>query len=94
VAGAAAASGAACAPTSEPTAAGDWPALRARRRRWAQLLRRVFEVEVTVCPDCGGAMRILTFITAAAPVRRILAHVKERGIDARAGPWAAAAVSG
>ncbi len=28
-----------------------WPALRARRRRWAELLRLVFEVDVTVCPD-------------------------------------------
>ena len=90
VAGAAGASGAECAPSSEPSTAGDWPALRARRRRWAELLRRVFQVEIEVCPDCGGAMRILSFITAAAPVRRILTHVERRGIDARAGPWAEA----
>ncbi|MFM7295672.1 MAG: transposase [Planctomycetota bacterium] len=36
-----------------------WPALRARRRRWAELLRWVFEVDVTVCPDppAAGAPR-------------------------------------
>jgi hypothetical protein len=33
----------------EPEAS--WPALQARRRRWAELLRRVFKVEVEVCPD-------------------------------------------
>ena len=28
-----------------------WPALRARRRRWAELLRMMFRVDVEVCPD-------------------------------------------
>jgi hypothetical protein len=37
----------------------EWPALRARRRRWAELLRMVFRVEVEVCPDppAAGAPR-------------------------------------
>jgi len=67
-----------------------WPALRARRRRWAELLRRVFAVEVKVCPACGGAMRILAFVTEPAVVTRIPAHLERRGVDARAGPWAGA----
>jgi hypothetical protein len=66
-----------------------WPALRARRRRWAELLRLVFAVEVTVCPRCGGEMRILAFVTEPAVVTRILAHLGRRGVDARAGPWEA-----
>ncbi len=69
-----------------------WPALRARRRRWAELLRRVFQVEVEVCPRCGGEMSIVGFVTEHAVVTRILAHLARRGIEARAGPWAAAAV--
>ena len=77
------------ASAAEPAA--DWPALRARRRRWAELLRRVHPVEVEVCPACGGAMRIRAFITELAVVRRILAHLERGGIDARAGPWAGAA---
>ena len=77
------------ASAAEPAA--DWPALRARRRRWAELLRRVHPVEVEVCPACGGAMRILAFITEWAVVRRILAQLERGGIDARAGPWAGAA---
>ncbi len=67
-----------------------WPALKARRRRWAELLRLVFEVDVTACPRCGGEMRILAFVTEHAVVTRILTHLERRGIDARAGPWAAA----
>jgi hypothetical protein len=79
---------------AEGTEAGNaWPALKARRRRWAELLRLVFQVEVEVCPRCGGAARIVAFITEPAVVRRILAHLDRRGVDARAGPWAAAAAA-
>ena len=67
-----------------------WPALRARRRRGAELLRLVFQVEVEVCPRCGGEARIIGFVTEPAVVRRILAHLERRGVDARAGPWAGA----
>ena len=70
-----------------------WPALRARRRRWAELLRLVFKVEVEVCPRCGGEARILGFVTAPVAVRRILVHLERRGVDARAGPWAGAAAA-
>ena len=65
-----------------------WPALRARRRRWAELLRMVFRVDVEVCPRCGGAARIIGFVTQPAVAGRILAHLARRGVDARAGPWA------
>jgi hypothetical protein len=80
--------GAGAAARSESSDA--WPALRARRRRWAELLRRVFNVEVEVCPRCNGAMRIVGFVTAWASVRRILGHLERSGVEARAGPWAAA----
>jgi len=66
------------ATTLSPEPARDWPALRARRRRWAELLRLVFQVEVEVCPRCGGAARIVGFVTEPAVVRRILAHLEWR----------------
>jgi hypothetical protein len=53
----------------------------------------VFQVEVEVCPRCGGEARIVGFVTEPAAVRRILAHLDRRGVDARAGPWAAAAAA-
>ena len=79
--------------TVAPEPAGDWPSLRARRRRWAELLRLVFKVEVEVCPRCGGEARIVGFVTEPAVVRRILAHLERHGVDARAGPWAGAAAA-
>jgi hypothetical protein len=56
------------------------------RRTWAELLRLVFEVKL-VCPRCGTDMKIISFITEREPIRKILAHLKEKGIDARAGPF-------
>ena len=77
-------------PTS-PEPPEDWPALWARKPRWAELLRLVFAVDVETCVRCGGAMRIGAFVAEPAVVRRILTHLERRGVDARAGPWAGAA---
>jgi hypothetical protein len=80
----------AAAPRPDP--AEEWPALQARRRRWAELLRMAFQVEV--CPRCGGEARIVGFVTEPAVVRRILAHLERRGVEARAGPWVGAVAAG
>ena len=58
--------------------------LREARRRWAELLRRIYEVGPLACPACGGAMRILAFITEGAVIDRILAHLR-RARDTRPG---------
>jgi hypothetical protein len=82
------------APPAEPAAsepAAEWPSLRARRRRRAELLRRVYAVDVEGCPRGGGEARIVGFVTEPQVARRMLAHLERRGIEARAGPWAAAA---
>jgi hypothetical protein len=67
---------------SRPAASGstDCPAVlsspaRARRLRWAELLRRVFAVDVLTCPDCGGPRRLIATITDGLVVRRILDHL-------------------
>jgi MOSC domain-containing protein len=51
----------------------DW-SLRAARFRWAELLRRIFEVDPLTCPRCQGLMRIVAVITEPAVITRILAH--------------------
>ena len=84
------------APEAEPSSSepnAEWPALRARRRRWAELLRLVYAIDVEVCPRCGGAARIVAFITDPAVARRILEHLERRGVDARARPWAGGATA-
>ncbi len=43
-----------------------------RRHSWAELLRRVFLIEVLVCPRCGGARRLLAAIHDPESIRRVL----------------------
>ena len=43
-----------------------------RRIAWADLLKRVFEVDALRCPGCGGRMRLLAAITDPSVARRIL----------------------
>ncbi len=35
---------------------------RPRRRAWARLIRRIYEVDPLVCRSCGGEMRIVCVI--------------------------------
>ena len=43
-----------------------------RRLSWAELMRRVFAVDVLECPDCGGRLRVLAAIHNPDAVRAIL----------------------
>ena len=47
---------------------------RPRRYSWAQLLLRVFGIDVLVCPRCGGRRRLLAVLTDPAVLARILEH--------------------
>jgi hypothetical protein len=50
---------------------------------WAWLLKKVFRVDVTVCPDCGGHMKWLDVCTDKRDIHRVLsAH----GLAPRAPP--------
>ena len=75
-------------PVGEPTLVTEPVPLtfREARRRWAELLRHIFEVDPLRCPACGSEMRIVAFITQRAVIDRILDHVRRP----RERPWAAA----
>ena len=53
------------------------------RMSWARLLRRVFDIDLEHCPQCGGDLRIIASIEAPAVIVRILTHL---GLPARAPP--------
>lgn len=66
----------------QPASAGPACAHRhAARIGWAQLLKRVFEIDLEHCPDCGGALKIIAAILDARVTERILTHL---GLQARA----------
>jgi len=43
---------------------------------WAEMIRKVYEVDPMVCPKCGGKMKIIAFLTDYAVVDRIINHLK------------------
>ena len=47
------------------------------RIAWAKLLARVGEEFPLACPNCGGDIRLIGFITQPGPIRKILTHVGE-----------------
>jgi hypothetical protein len=55
-------------------------AVRQARHRWAELLRRIFEVDPLACPRCGEQMRIVAFITQPKTIDRILEHLRRTAL--------------
>jgi hypothetical protein len=47
------------------------------RIAWAKLLARVAEEFPLACPNCGGDIRLISFITDPGPIRKILTHIGE-----------------
>jgi hypothetical protein len=74
------------------------PEEKRRSMTWAQRLKRVFNIDVTTCAHCGGAVRIVASIEEPAAIRAILDHFEKHGAREQAhyrpaarGPPAAAA---
>jgi hypothetical protein len=57
------------------------------RMSWAQLLKRVFAIDLTTCPQCGGPLTLLAAIEDPAVIIKILSHL---GLPTRAPPKAPA----
>jgi hypothetical protein len=69
---------------SRPPAVSPGPA--AVRYAWAMLIARIYEVFPLRCPRCGAAMRIIAFITDAAPIHATLLHLGEPTAPPRYAP--------
>ena len=57
------------------------------RLSWARLLKRVFEIDMEHCPNCGGQLKIIAAILEQPVIEKILTHL---GLQARAPPRAPA----
>ena len=53
------------------------------RLSWAKLLKRVFDLDLEHCPNCGGELKIIAAILEAPVIEKILTHL---GLQARAPP--------
>jgi hypothetical protein len=65
-------------PTQKPTDINGQPAARPLRTvlSWAELLRRVFAIDVTRCPICRGPMAVIAYLTDPPILAKILSHLQ------------------
>ena len=68
--------------------ADDEPKARASRASmsWMHRLRWVYGIDASVCPNCGGALKVPAVITDPGTIPSILAHVARREARAPALP--------
>ena len=69
----------------KPSGPADEHLQASARMSWARLLKRVFDIDIEHCPNCGGELKIIAAIEDPAVIVRILSHL---GLPARAPPRA------
>ena len=52
------------------------PERPARAQRWAELLARVFGLDMQKCADCGGPLKIVSAILEPHAIKAILTHLR------------------
>jgi hypothetical protein len=62
---------------SEDLTQGESRAASSTGYLWAMLMARIYEILPLVCPQCGGEMEIIAFITEVDPIHRVLNHIGE-----------------
>ena len=59
---------------------------RARRREWARLIKRIYEIDPLKCSSCGGSMRIISVMLERKVITKILGHLARKGITSGRAP--------
>ena len=63
-------------PPEAPPIENDTPEARAARRAWARLIKKIYEVDPLICPECSSPMRVISIIEEQEVIRKILEHLK------------------
>jgi len=65
-----------------PEAQDQTPAEKRGSMTWAQRLKRVFNIDIETCRECGGAVKVIASIEDPAVIRKILALLGEKAATA------------
>jgi hypothetical protein len=52
---------------------------------WAQRLKRVFNIDIETCPECGGAVKVIACIEDPVVIEKILTPLNEKAASAATG---------
>ncbi len=52
---------------------------------WAQRLKRVFNIDIETCSECGGAVKIIACIEDPVVIAKILTHLDGKAASAGKG---------
>jgi len=52
---------------------------------WAQRLKRVFNIDIETCSECGSDVKIIASIEDPLVIRKILAHLDEKAASVATG---------
>ncbi len=56
------------------------PMVFAQGMSWAQGLKRVFAIDIEICRQCGGRLRVIASIEEPAVIERILKHLGREAV--------------
>lgn len=64
-------------PVSPDSNPAHLPEIESRPYRipWAELLKRVFRIDIAICTHCGGHLRVIAYITQGDVIQTILTHL-------------------
>jgi len=43
---------------------------------WAEMIRKVYEIDPLLCPTCGGQMKVISFIEDPEVIDKIICYLK------------------
>jgi len=61
------------------------PAERRASMTWAQRLKRVFNIDIETCRECGGAVKVIACIEDPVVIEKILTHLYEKAASVGTG---------
>jgi hypothetical protein len=53
----------------------DYQPKRIPSKTWRECIKKIWEVDPLTCPNCGGEMKVISFITWPSVIRHILEHL-------------------
>ena len=64
--------------TCLPKGRSEYEPKKISSRTWRECIKKIWEVDPLECSNCGGEMKIISFITEASVIRQILEHLNLR----------------